>query len=102
MLVAIFIATFIMFLDSYTVVRSGWYLEGIEALKRARRIDISGGKLFWVKARSFLAARIGLTFGSAGLTAIMLSLLIFGSDINARFQSIDVDADRPLIAAATI
>ena len=32
--IAMFLATFILFIDSYMVMRSGWHLNGIEELKR--------------------------------------------------------------------
>ena len=50
--VSIFIATFILFIDSYMVMRSGWHLSGIQELKRGGW-DISGGMTVRIKAGYF-------------------------------------------------
>ncbi|KAF2989435.1 DUF4407 domain-containing protein [Methylocystis sp. MJC1] len=83
-LIAMFFATFIMLIDSYMVMRSGWHLSGISELKRGGGIDISGGTWARIKAGFFLLIRIGLSVALAQLTAVFLSLLIFSSDIDAR------------------
>jgi hypothetical protein len=99
-LAAMFIATFIMAIDSYMIMRSGWHLSGIEELKRGG-LDVAGGTLARVKAAVFLAIRIALSIGLAQLTAIFVALLIFGSDIDARLSERYRDANAPLIATAT-
>ena len=81
-LVAAFASGFVIAIDSYMVVRSGWFLSGIAELKKAG-YDISGGRAVQVKAGIFLLVRLILSIGLAQLTAVCLSLLIFGGDISA-------------------
>ena len=95
-----FLASFIMSIDSYMILRSGWNLQGLQELKRGG-IDISGGAMASIKAGFFLAIRIILSIGIAQLTAIFLSLLIFGSDITARLQESYQKANAALIASST-
>jgi Domain of unknown function (DUF4407) len=99
-LAAMFIATFIMAIDSYMIMRSGWHLSGIEELKRGG-LDVAGGTLARAKAAVFLAIRIALSIGLAQLTAIFVALLIFGADIDARLLDKYREANAPLIATAT-
>jgi hypothetical protein len=99
-LAAMFLATFIMAIDSYMIMRSGWHLSGIEELKRGG-LDVAGGRLARVKAVVFLAVRIALSVGLAQLTAIFVALLIFGADIDARLLDAYREANAPLIATAT-
>jgi hypothetical protein len=54
-----------------------------------------------MKAEIFLAFRIMLSIGLAQLTAIFVSLLIFGSDINAPIEKKFLDANRHLIRFET-
>lgn len=99
-LASMFIATFILLIDSYMVMRSGWHLSGIEELKRGG-LDISGGPIARIKAGIFLAVRILLSVGIAQLTAIFLAILIFAADIDARIQSAYLQANEGLIRSAT-
>lgn len=99
-LVAGGLATFIMSIDSYMVMRSGWHLSGIAELKRGG-VDISGGPLARIKAGVFLTIRILLSINLAQLTAIFFSLIIFDADIAARIESTYRQANAPLIAEAT-
>jgi hypothetical protein len=64
-----FLASFILLIDSYMVMRSGWHLSGIQELKRGG-IDISGGAGARIKAGVFLAIRIILSIGIAQLTEV--------------------------------
>jgi hypothetical protein len=98
-LIATFIATFIMFLDSYMVMRSGWHLAGITELKRGG-LDISGGPAARIKAGLFLGIRIALSVGLAQLTAIFVSLLVFSGDIGARIQDKYLAANSSLMSGA--
>src|SRR5580693_7606973 len=82
-LIAAFIATFILFIDSYMFFRSGWHLNGIREILRGG-LDISGGAQASIKAAISLAVRILLSIGLAELTAVFISLLIFSSDIENR------------------
>lgn len=97
---SMFIATFILCIDLYMVMRSGWHLSGIQELHRGG-IDISGGQWARFKAGFFLAIRIALSIGLAQLTAIFVSLLIFASDINSRIQDAYLKANAHLVAPAT-
>jgi hypothetical protein len=98
--IGMFVAGLIGAIDSYVIVRSGWYLEGLKIIARGG-LDISGGGLEWLKAKFFLALRIFLSIGLAQITAIFLSLLVYGSDINARTQEIYHKANAHLIGPAT-
>ena len=99
-LVSMFIATFIMFIDSYMVMRSGWHIEGLKALRHAG-LEIAGGTLARIKAAIFLSIRIGLSIGLAQLTAIFVSLLIFAGDINAKIHDKYLTTIAHLIGPAT-
>jgi hypothetical protein len=99
-LASMFIATFILCIDSYMVMRSGWHLSGIQELQRGG-LDISGGQWARFKAGFFLAIRIALSVGVAQLTAIFVSLVIFASDINTRTQDAYLKANAHLVAPAT-
>lgn len=99
-LASMFIATFILLIDSYMIYRSGWHLNGIEELKRGG-IDISGGLGGRLKAWIFLAVRIFLSVCIAQLTAIFLSIIIFAADIDARIGHRYLQANAHLLPAAT-
>lgn len=96
---AAFIATFILLLDSYMVMRSGWHLSGIAELKRAG-IDISGDAWAHVKAGVFLSIRILLAIGISMIAALFLGILVFNRDIEAQLQENYHRANAPLIAQA--
>lgn len=100
MLVAMFIASFILLIDSYMIMRTGWHLSGIEELKRGG-LDVSGGPAARIKAGCFLAIRIFLSVCLAQLTAIFLSMLVYGSDISARIENVYLQANASLLANAT-
>jgi hypothetical protein len=93
-------ATFVLSIDRYMIILSGWYLSGIHELKRGG-IDIGGGLVAGIKAICFLIVRIALSIGSAQLSAIFLSLFIFAPDIDAHVKSAWLQANAPLIADTT-
>jgi hypothetical protein len=97
---SMFLATFILLIDSYMVMRSSWHLSGIDLLKRGG-IDISGGPWARIKATIFLVVRIGLSVGLAQLTAVFVSILIFASDIDAKIFNAYRLANAHLIIGAT-
>jgi hypothetical protein len=97
-LVAIFLGTFIMSIDSWLFFRSGWHLSGIDHLLQAG-LDIGGGQHARLKANVFLAVRLILSVGMAQLTAIFASLLIFAGTINARIQDTYLKANAHLITS---
>jgi Domain of unknown function (DUF4407) len=98
-LVAMFLATFILCIDSYMFFRSGWHLNGIEELMRGG-LDVSGGPNARIKAGAFLAIRIALSIGLAQLLAVLLSLLVFAADISAVIQDAYLKTNAHLIAPA--
>ncbi len=98
-LVAMFLATFILLIDAYMVMRSGWHLSGITELKRGG-IDISGGIGARLKAGLFLVVRIFLSICLAQMTAVIFSTVIFQSDIATQIHAAYVHANANLIAAA--
>lgn len=100
LLPSMFCATFVMLIDSYMIMRSGWHLGGIQELKRGG-IDISGGPAARLKAGLFLSVRIVLSLGLAQLTAIFVSLLIFGHTIDAQVRDTYLKANAHLVGPAT-
>jgi hypothetical protein len=98
-LVAMFVATFILCIDSYMFFRSGWHANGIGEMMRGG-LDISGGPYARIKANIFLAVRVGLSIGLAQLTAIFVSLLIFSADIHTRIEDAYQKANAHLIGPA--
>jgi hypothetical protein len=95
-----FIASFILLIDQYMIMRSGFHLSGIEELKRGG-IDVSGGPAARIKAGVFLAIRIFLSICIAQLTAVFLSILIFAGDISAKRQHDYLEANAHLVPTAT-
>ena len=96
-----FLATFILLIDRFLIINSGWHLSGIAELKRCGGLDISGGWANRLKANLVLVIRVILSIGIAQLTAIFVSILIFAADIDARARSVYLQADAPLIERAT-
>jgi hypothetical protein len=98
--VSLFLAIFTMLNDSYMIMRSGWHLNGIRELKRGG-LDISGGAAARIAAATFLGSRLLLAAGIAQLTAIMLSVLVFHADVEARIQPVYAQTNSPLVIRAT-
>jgi Domain of unknown function (DUF4407) len=98
-LVAMFIATFILSIDSFLFYRSGWHLSGIDHLLQGG-LDIAVGLHARIKANVFLAVRLVLSVGIAQLTAVFVSLLIFAGDIHARIEDTYLKANAHLISPA--
>jgi hypothetical protein len=99
-LVAMFLGTYVILIDCY-IMRCGWYSAGITELKRGG-IDISGGISARLKAGLFVGIRIFvLSIGNAELSAVFLSLFIFGSDIDMRIHNKDAQLNANLIQSAT-
>ena len=99
--VSVFIATFILLIDRLMVIHSGWHLSGIDELCRCGGLDISGGVKNRIKSAAFFVIRLVLSVGIAQLTAIFLSLLIFGADIDARIRNAYLYANAALTALVT-
>jgi Domain of unknown function (DUF4407) len=97
---AIFLATFILMIDSFMIMRSGWHLNGIEDLKRAG-LDVSGGPIERIKAAVFVFIRVALAGTMAQLMGLFVSILIFATDINARIDGAYLTANAHLLGPAT-
>jgi hypothetical protein len=95
-----FIGAIVLQFDGFAMMRTGWILDGIKLLRKGG-IDISGGIGERVKFGVFLCIRILLSIGIAQLTAIFLSLLIFGSDITARLQQANLNANAAVTSSST-
>jgi Domain of unknown function (DUF4407) len=95
------LSLFILLIDRYVVVISGYHQEGLRELARGG-LDISGGAFPRVKAAVYLIVRIlGLSVGLAQLTAIFVSLLIFSPDIHARIEKNYQEANKTPVARVT-
>jgi hypothetical protein len=101
-IIAMFLAGYILAIDAYVVQRCGWVLAGIKQLKNAG-LDISGGRSALIKAYLFLTFRIGfLSVPLAQLSGIFLCLLVFGGDIDSRIADANRRANAALFAPATL
>jgi hypothetical protein len=98
---ALAIATFVLLIDSFAIMRCGWHLEGLKELRRGG-LDIGGGAGSRVKAGLFLSIRVLiLSVGLAQLTALFVSLVVFSTDIHARIDKTYRTENGVLIAKAT-
>jgi hypothetical protein len=97
---SLFVAIFIIVIDAFQINRTSWHLSGIAELKRGG-LDISGGPAARIRAGSFLPIRIMLSGALAQLTAIFVSLLIYGGDINSPIEKKYLEANKHLIGPAT-
>jgi hypothetical protein len=99
-IVGLFLATFVLLIDSWMFMHSAWEQAGLQELRRGG-IDCGGGTLARIKGAVFLAVRIVLAVGNAQLTAIFFGLLVFAGDINSRLQDDYLKANSHLLAQAT-
>jgi uncharacterized protein DUF4407 len=97
----LFLATFVLLIDSWMFVHSAWEQAGLRELRRGGIDCGGGGTLAAVKAGAFLVVRIVLAVGNAQLTAVFFSLLIFGGDVNSRLQNDYLQVNSHLLAQAT-
>jgi hypothetical protein len=95
-----FLATFLLTIDGYMIVRSGWHREGLQELARGG-LNLQGGVIIRLKAGIFLAIRILFSVCLAQLTGIFLAILIFSPDVGARLQDRYLHANANLIGNAT-
>lgn len=84
--VSVFISTFLMAIEAYLVMRSGWHLNGIDELKRGG-IAVGNTVSARMKAGLFLVIRVAHAAAFAILIGLILSLFIFAKDIHARQQA---------------
>jgi predicted nucleic acid-binding Zn-ribbon protein len=99
-ILAMFLAAMIAAVDSYTIARTGWFIDGMKALARGG-LEIGGGTFARVKAALFLPVRGILSVGLAQITAILISTIIYGSDIASRLEHADQLANDHLVGPAT-
>jgi hypothetical protein len=99
-IVGLFLATFVLLIDSWMFMHSAWEHAGLHELRRGG-IDCGGGTLARVKGAAFLAVRIVLAVGNAQLTAVFFGLLIFASDIDTRLHNDYLKANSHLLMQAT-
>jgi hypothetical protein len=95
-----FLATFLLTIDGYVIVRSGWHREGLQELARGG-LNLQGGVIVRLKAGIFLAIRILFSICLAQLTVIFLAILIFSPDIGERLQGKYLHTNAVLIGSAT-
>jgi Domain of unknown function (DUF4407) len=98
-IVGLFLAMFVLLIDSWMFMRTAWEHAGLHELRRGG-LDCGDGPLAHIKGGAFLAVRIGLAIGNAQLTAIFFSLLIFAGDINSRLQDDYLRANSQLLVQA--
>jgi hypothetical protein len=98
--VGLFLATFVLLIDSWMFMHSAWEQAGLNELRRGG-IDCGGGTLARIKGAVFLVIRIVLAVGNAQLTAVFFGLLVFAGDINSRLQDDYLKANSHLLAQAT-
>ncbi|MFZ0425216.1 MAG: DUF4407 domain-containing protein [Xanthobacteraceae bacterium] len=95
------LAAFILLIDRYAVVLSGFHQEGVAEIARGG-IDTSGGIFSRVKLGLFLIVRIGvLSVGLALLCGIFATLLIFGGTIRSHIEGQNLRDNASLITAST-
>ncbi len=100
MLGAIGIASIVLLMDSYVIVRSSWYVQGLKELKRGG-LEVPGTVSARISSAFFLMIRILLTLVLAQLTAIFFSLLIYKKDIATELEADHQRRNAPLLARLT-
>jgi Domain of unknown function (DUF4407) len=98
-LAGMLVATLVLLIDNYMIMRPSWFLHGLEELKRGGLI-VPGNPWMRVKAFIFLAVRLALSFVFALLTAIMLGVLIFAKDIAGEIDRAYLQRNSELFNAA--
>lgn len=94
----VLIATIVLLLDSYVIVRSSWALQGLEDLRRGG-LDIPQSLGAKIKNGVFVLLRIGgLSTPLAVLTALFFSILLFDKDVNANLEQEFQKHNQPLLA----
>jgi hypothetical protein len=93
------VATLVLLIDSYMIMRPSWFVHGLEELKRGGLI-VPGSTWARVKTFIFLTVRLALSFVFALLTAILLGVLVFAKDIGAEIDRAYLQQNTELFAAA--
>lgn len=94
---ALLIATVVLLVDSYVIVRSSWHLQGLSELKRGG-LDLPNPISARIKNGMFVAVRLVLSTVLAMLTALFLSILLFEKDILADLDRHFQKVNAPLLA----
>src|SRR5262249_55921272 len=94
------LATVVLLVDSYVIVRSSWHLQGITELKRCG-LAITGTAAARIKNGAFVIVRLGLSLVLAQLVAIFLSILLFEKDISGDLQRQHHHANHAIVARAS-
>lgn len=97
---ALLIATVVMIVDSYVIVRSSWHLQGLSELKRGG-LDFPSPIGARIKNGIFIAVRLLLSTVLATLTALFLSILLFEKDISGDLEQRFQKANAALLARIT-
>jgi hypothetical protein len=96
---AVLIATIVLLVDSFMIMRSSWHLHGIQELDRGG-IDISGGIGLKIKNGIFLVFRLALSVVLAQLMAVFIALILFANDTAKETDRIYQQANATLFAEA--
>lgn len=94
------IATIVMLMDSYVIVRSSWHLQGLKELKRGG-LEIPGMLSARIANAFFIAVRLFLSLVLAQIVAIFFSLLLYQKDIAIELEAEHQRLNAPLIARVT-
>lgn len=94
------LASVILLIDSYVIVRSSWSLQGIKELARGG-LEIPSTTWASIKNGLFVLLRVLVTIGMAQLLALFLAILMFGKDIQADLDRRFRELNGPLIAKIT-
>lgn len=97
---AVLLATIILLLDAYVVMRPSWTTFGYEELRRGG-LAIHLPVLARVKGGAFLALRLALSGVIGTLVALFVSLVLYGKDIAGQLAAEHAARNVPVIAAAT-
>lgn len=97
----VMLASIILLIDSYVIVRTSWSLQGMKELARGGlEIPNTFGARF--KNGLFVFLRVLVTIGMAQLLALFFAILVFGKDIQADLDRRYRDANGDLIAKITM
>jgi hypothetical protein len=97
---SIFLGFFVLVIDSWMILRAGHFHTGAAQLRKAG-LDISGGPIARLKIGIAWTIRFILSIALAQLTALVLSLMVFAPDINARIQHDTLQTNTHLLGPAT-
>lgn len=82
---AMLVATTILLLDSFMIMRASWHIHGVQELARGGLI-LPGSLLARCKNVIFVTVRLGVSLVLAQLSALFLGLLLFDKDITAEID----------------